>query len=88
VCSIERQELELLLCEPVGWLLQPATSEAVFQTEAHASERGRVIAVSTGVPLHCNLQVRVFGPRCDPAKTLGHEVGFTSPQFAAFSAVR
>jgi hypothetical protein len=34
------------------------------------------------------VQVRVFGPRTDPLRTLGHEVAFTSPQFGEFSACR
>lgn len=34
------------------------------------------------------LQVRVFGPRSDPLRTLGHEVAFTSPQLAEFAACR
>ena len=33
-------------------------------------------------------QVRVFGPRSDPIKALGHEVSFTSPQFAMYAAAR
>ena len=34
------------------------------------------------------LQVRVFGPRSDPFKALGHEVTFTSPQFGMYSTAR
>ncbi len=38
--------------------------------------------------LGCVVQVRVFGPRSDPVKALGHDVAFTSPQFGAYAHVR
>lgn len=34
------------------------------------------------------VQVRVFGPRSDPVKALGHEIAFTSQHFGAYAHVR
>ncbi len=40
------------------------------------------------VALALMLQVRVFGPRAEPTRSLGHEVSCTSPQMAAYCTVR
>lgn len=33
-------------------------------------------------------QMKVYGPRVDPIKALGHDIGFTSPEFKMFASVR
>ena len=33
-------------------------------------------------------QIRVFGPRQDGIKATGHEIGFTSAEFAPYAVVR
>ena len=33
-------------------------------------------------------QIKVFGPREDVMKALGHEIGFTSAEFAPYAVVR
>ncbi|KAL4860168.1 Anaphase-promoting complex subunit 10 [Chlorella vulgaris] len=84
------REVRLIeMSEPQGWLVVRLPSEE----EPATCLKGFMLQVAvlanhqSGRDTHLR-QVRVFGPRCDAAKTLGHEVGFTSPQFAAYSAVR
>ena len=33
-------------------------------------------------------QIKVFGPRQDLVKAMGHEIGFTSAEFAPYAVVR
>ncbi|KAI7840503.1 hypothetical protein COHA_005802 [Chlorella ohadii] len=77
------------LQEPQGWVVVPLPPE----DNPEAYLRGFLLQVAVlanhqnGRDTHIR-QVRVFGPRTDPLRTLGHEVAFTSPQFGEFSACR
>ncbi|KAL4423220.1 hypothetical protein ABPG77_000012 [Micractinium sp. CCAP 211/92] len=77
------------LHEPQGWVVVRLPPDD--QPEAYLKGFMLQVAVianhQNGRDTHIR-QVRVFGPRAEPTRSLGHEVSCTSPQMAAYCTVR
>ncbi|EFN51661.1 hypothetical protein CHLNCDRAFT_139870 [Chlorella variabilis] len=84
-----REVRSIELSEPQGWVVVSLPPD----DEPEAYLKGFLLQIAVlanhqnGRDTHIR-QVRVFGPRSDPIKALGHEVSFTSPQFAMYAAAR
>ncbi|KAK9823338.1 hypothetical protein WJX72_002036 [[Myrmecia] bisecta] len=74
--------------EPVGWVVAPLLAPGSTSClKAYFVQLAVLSNHQNGRDTHIR-QIKIFGPRQDPVRALGHQVGFTTTDFSMYAAVR